>query len=311
MKLLVTGATGFIGGNVAKSAVLEGYSVVGIGKSERPSDCKMDDYIRADIINSDLAPIIKDFSPDVVFHGAGPASVASSICAPVRDLREATLTWASVLDGIRRSGTDPLVLFPSSAAVHGNALEYPTSENSPVRPISPYGFHKAACELISREYSECFNINIIVLRFFSLFGPRQHRHLVWEVYQQLIGEPSAVWLKGTGKESRDYLYIDDAVEAILNLVQIRSRLQTNGRDLVINLASGRTVGTYELADQLRKLVAPTKSVLCRGVAIRGDPEHMCADIGVLRSLIPSWAPRPLQLALVDCVALWKGQGLLS
>jgi UDP-glucose 4-epimerase len=308
MKLLVTGVTGFIGGNLAQFADRDGHAVFGIAKSEQPLDCTLRRYIRSDLMDRDVSKLIQDFAPDVIFHGAGPASVASSISAPVDDLRKSILSWAVVLEATRRSGTNPLVLFPSSGAIYGNPVKYPTPENSPVTPISPYGFHKAACELLAREYSDCFKLNIVVLRFFSVFGPRQRSHVIWELYQQLSGENRTVWLRGTGQESRDYIYVDDAVEAILALIRLWSRSPEARKHLIINIGTGRTTRIFEVAEQLKNLTAPQKSVQYRGMPIPGDPEQTCADIRVLRSLLPSWNPRSVTAALTDCVAVWKRQG---
>lgn len=310
MKLLVTGSKGFMGYSVAQFAASQGHIVLGIAKSEHPADCRLTRYVQADIINSDLSPIVVDFGPDVIFHAAGPASVKLSILSPLEDARASILSWEATLEAIRRSGINPLVIFPSSAAVYGNPLEYPTPETSPIAPISPYGFHKAACELIAREYSECFGLNILVLRFFSLFGARQHRHLIWELYEQMIQKTSTVWLKGTGNESRDYLYIDDAVTAIFALIEKQSQLQKDGCHQVINVASGRAVKIFDVAEQLRQLVTPKTSLQCRGMQLPGDPERTCAEIALLRSLIPSWRSRPLASGLSECVSAWKkGAGL--
>jgi len=305
MKLLITGVTGFIGGSIAKFAAQKGYPVVGIGKSERSYDRRLTRYIQADVIDVDWPSIIENFAPDVIFHGAGPASVGSSVAAPWDDLRESVLTWAALLEGIRRSTLNPLILFPSSAAVYGKPAQFPTPESKAVAPISPYGFHKAACELLAREYADCFKLNILILRFFSVFGPRQYSHVIWEIYRQLSGENPIVWLTGTGEESRDYLYIDDAVQAIFDLVQAQSRSAENGRCRIMNVGSGTTTKICDVAEQVKNLTAPQKSVQYRDMPIPGDPEQTCADIRLLRSFLPSWNPRPLASALADCVAVWK------
>src|ERR671922_2028500 len=125
MKLLITGVTGFMGGSIAQFAARQGHDIFGIGNSKQSLPCDLQRYVQADIINSNLSTIIGDFAPDVIFHAAGPASVASSISVPVQDLREAVLSWASVLEGVRLSGIDPLLLIPSRAAGYGNSLEYP------------------------------------------------------------------------------------------------------------------------------------------------------------------------------------------
>jgi len=259
--------------------------------------------------------IIRDFMPDVLLHAAGPASVSLSLAAPIEDLQAGVLTWANTLESVRRSKLQPLILFPSSAAVYGNPTKLPVCEDAVIAPISPYGFHKAACELLAREYSECFDLDIIVCRLFSVFGVAQRRLLISELYQQLSGPDATVWLQGSGTESRDYLDIDDVAAVLFRLVDNRLRMRKkslyNGRYLVVNVASGEEINALDLAKQLRNLVAPAKMIRCRDTNRPGDPGRWCADISLLRSLIPSWRPKPFSVALSQCVAMWQKERAFS
>jgi len=308
MRCLIIGCTGFLGRSLSGVVRRSGYEVFGIGRSRKPHGWP-GEYVQRQS-DSDLGGIIQDFSPDVVLHLAGPASVEGSFIAPVRDFHASVQTWIDTLEGVRRSGLRPLIFFSSSAAVYGNPELLPAREDSAIAPISPYGFHKAACELLALEYSSCFGLDITVCRFFSIFGGSQQRLLVWELYCQLTGPDRTVWLDGKGTESRDYLYINDAASAVFQLIdsQIRARDEepsTQGRRLVVNIATGRETKVFDLAEQLRNLVAPAKCIRCAGNERRGEPERWQADIRRLRSLIPEWEFRPLQEALSECVADWQ------
>src|SRR5437867_12179910 len=158
MRLVVTGSRGFLGGSIGRFAANSGHEVLGIGRSSQPGNDWPGKYVQADVARTDLSAVIRDFHPDVVLHAAGPASVRSSLATPVDDLQGAAMTWANALESIRRSGLKPLILFPSSAAVYGNALKLPISENLAVAPISPYGFHKVISEFLACEYSTCFDL---------------------------------------------------------------------------------------------------------------------------------------------------------
>jgi len=203
MRVLVTGSGGFIGGSIGRAAARAGHQVLGLARRSQPERDWPAAHQQVDVAHADLAGLIRDFKPDMVFHGAGTASVGASLSAPLEDLRAAVLTWANLLEGIRRSGAPTTVVFPSSAAVYGNPRELPVSEDDAVSPISPYGFHKAACELLAAEYASCFGLHVIVGRVFSVFGARQRRLLVWELFAQLTGSDPTVTLQGTGTESRD------------------------------------------------------------------------------------------------------------
>ena len=308
MKLLVTGCTGFLGASIGRMAASNGFEVLGIGRSNQPAAGWPGKYFQKDLACSDISTIIETFMPDVFFHAAGPASVSESFIAPIDDFQASLLTWVNALDSIRRSNLRPLVLFPSSAAVYGNPLVLPVREDAVIAPISPYGFHKAACELIAREYSECFGLDITVCRFFTIFGAAQRRLLIWDLFQQFAGPEQTVWLQG-GTESRDYFDIDDAGGILIRIICQNLNSQNKdcqqGRYRVVNIASGEQIKVLDVARQIRELVAPAKDVRCREQKMVGHPDHWCADISLLRSLVPNWQPKPFSRALSRCVAVWR------
>jgi UDP-glucose 4-epimerase len=311
MKILITGSNGFVGGGFGRSASRAGHTVLGVGRAAQPARAWPGAYAQIDAVSADLAPLVREFAPDVLFHATGTASVRASLDAPLADLRASVQSFANALDAVRRSGARPLVLFPSSAAVYGDPARLPVGEDAPARPISPYGFHKAACELIAREYADCFGVRVVVCRLFSLFGAAQRRLLVWELYRQCAGADSTVWLGGTGEETRDYLHVDEVSSALLRLAEARlaggagDAGGAGGECLAVNVASGEEVSALELARRVRDLVAPAKEIRCRGALRPGDPRAWRADTSRLRGLIPGWRPRPLAESLAACVAEWR------
>jgi UDP-glucose 4-epimerase len=305
MKLVVTGSRGFVGGSVGRMAAAAGHEVLGIARSSQPEADWPGGYVQADVLHAPLAGIIADFQPDVVLHGAGTASVGTSFTAPLEDLRAAILTWANTLESIRLSGVRPVILFPSSAAVYGNPAALPVSEEAPVAPVSPYGFHKAACELVAREYAECFGLNIVVCRLFSVFGVRQRRLLVWELFEQLRGPEPTVHLQGTGRESRDYLCLDDLAEAMLALAANPALQGANGQPCVFNVSRGEETPILDLAHLMSRLCAAEKIVSCLGADRPGNPVRWVGDSSRLRGILPDWQPRPLADSLGRCISLWR------
>ncbi|HYY93518.1 MAG TPA: NAD-dependent epimerase/dehydratase family protein [Pyrinomonadaceae bacterium] len=328
MRILVTGSGGFIGGSFGRFAVRAGHTMLGVGRASQPAQDWPGAHAQADVASSDLSDLIASFAPELLLHAAGTASVGASLAHPLDDLRAATLTWANVLDSVRRSGARPLLLFPSSAAVYGDTGDSPAREDAAAHPISPYGYHKAACELLAREYAECFGLSIVVCRLFSVFGEAQRRLLVWELYRQLASDASQVWLEGTGRETRDYLHVEDASAAMLELAEAfageRARFGSVERDgggserdsgnerdggvcRIVNVESGEETRVVELAERMRALVAPGKEVRCRGLARTGDPQRWRADASLLRALAPRWHPQPFAQRLAQCVAAWQGE----
>jgi nucleoside-diphosphate-sugar epimerase len=158
-------------------------------------------------------------------------------------------------------------------------------------------------ELVERE---CVGIDLVICRLFSIFGVAQRRLLVWELFKQLKAPPPTVWLEGTGKESRDYLDIQDVGNAFLQLAIKLSRRRTQGSCLTVNIARGKETPILGLAQTLRDMIAPKKRIRCRGIKRKGDPLRWCADVSLLRSLLPQWQPRPLRQSLAQCVTAWGG-----
>jgi len=304
MRILITGCRGFVGSSVGHVAHARGHEVLGVANSSQAPADWPGKFAAADVTHSDLAPLIRDFKPEMVLHAAGSASVGASIANPIEDFRAALYTWTNTLDGIRRSSLKPRVIFPSSAAVYGNPATLPVKELAPVQPLSPYGFHKAACELIAREYAQCFGIDVIVCRLFSIYGPRQRRLLVWELASQLAGPNEQVTLEGTGNESRDYLHIDDIAEVFLRLAD-PSLKWPDEICPVLNVAFGRETSVRELAQQLQSRIAPKKPIHAKGVQRPGDPLRWQADVTKLRTLLPQWSPRKLADGLEQCIDYWK------
>jgi UDP-glucose 4-epimerase len=290
MKILVTGARGFLGGSVMRHAERLGHRVVSVD--------------RAALAEGTLAERVAAEAPDVVLHAAGKASVAASIASPRDDFEGSVATWAALLEAVRRSGTRPVVILPSSAAVYGDPAALPVREDAPARPISPYGFHKLCCETLADEYAACFGLDVIVARLFSVFGPAQRRLLVWELYAQLAGPEEVVTLGGTGRETRDFLHVDDVAEALIRLAGSPARGLV-GRAEVVNVASGEETAVLALAERLRDLVAPGKRITCLGAPRPGDPQRWRADVSRIEARIAPFRPRPLAEALAACVEAWR------
>jgi UDP-glucose 4-epimerase len=305
MRILITGCGGFIGGALGRFAAAAGHTVMGVARRTQPDRNWPGEYVAIDVAHADLSGIVADFKPDMIFHAAGSSSVAGSIAAPLEDLRAALMTWANLLDSVRRSGLRPLVMFPSSAAVYGNPTTLPVREDAPVAPISPYGFHKAACELLAREYADCFGFRIVVCRIFSVFGPTQRRLLIYELAEQALGPNPEVWLQGTGEETRDYLHVDDLTAAVLHLATGQLAAREPRALWFVNLASGVETKAADIARELCRQVAPEKQVRCRGLARPGDPWRWRADVSLLHSLTKGWGSGKFSEVLARCVPEWS------
>jgi UDP-glucose 4-epimerase len=309
MRILITGSTGFLGGSFGRFAARSGHEITGIGRSDQTSGDWPGAYAQ---VNNDVArtaEVIDGFCPDIVFHGAGTASVGASFQDPFLDFQGSVLTCENLFAAVHRSNCRPLIFIPSSAAVYGNADSLPIDESAPLNPISPYGLHKSICETLARGWADEFGLRIVVCRFFSLFGTLQRRLLVWELFQQLSQKSEPVTIEGTGSESRDFLCVDDAANAFLKMSQTLCQAPA-GYFEIINLAGGEETTVADLAEHLRKVLGARNEIRYRGLVRPGDPLRWRADISKLISIIPDWRPQSLRDALQLCIDSWQQSAVL-
>ncbi len=299
MKILITGSQGFIGKSLALFAIQNGHEVLGITRKKTECFHPKFNIQQCSLDNDDLVILINNYKPDMIYHGAGTASVGYSFQQPREDFKNAVNTWSAVLEAVRKSDLTPLIMFPSSASVYGNPNKLPVQENSLLNPISPYGFHKVISEQLAQEYCECFDFNIVITRLFSTFGPIQQRLLIWELFQQTIkSKKNELIIQGTGDETRDFIYIDDISHLTLKLMEARPK-----GFLPINVASGQSTSVREIAEIIIELTGSKKSIQTLNRNLLGDPKKWQADINLLNKLV-SYQPIPLRQRMETCIQKW-------
>lgn len=304
MRILITGSRGFLGSTFAAFATAQGHDILGLGRSAQPPPGWPGQYAWTDVAHADLAPLVNGFRPDLVFHGAGSASVGGSFQSPLDDLRASVYTFANTLEGIRRSNHRPVVLFPSSAAVYGHPSRLPVREDDPTRPISPYGFHKLAAEQLGREYAACYGLRVVLGRIFSVIGPRQRRLLLWELFQQFTSGDPGVTLEGTGEETRDFLYAEDAVGIFLRLGEAFAR-RTEGECVAVNVGSGTETSVRGLVELTARLLGSDKPVRYQTQGRLGDPSRWVADTSALHLRGGDFACRSLEATVSISLKSWQ------
>ncbi len=222
MKALVTGAAGFIGSHLVDRLLAEGHEVTGIdnfstGMPEflQPADASQAfRLIRGDVL--DAAAIGRAAEgADIVFHMAANADVRFGADHPLKDLEQNTIGTARVLEAMRQAGV-PAIVFASTGSIYGEADVFPTPENAPF-PVqtSLYGASKLGAEGFLEAYAETFGIRAFIFRFVSILGERYtHGHVV-DFYRQLLEHPGHLHVLGNGRQRKSYLYVQDAIDAIL------------------------------------------------------------------------------------------------
>jgi UDP-glucose 4-epimerase len=255
MRVLVTGGAGFIGSHIVEELLQKGASVRVLDNFSSGKRANLASF-RGDleILEGDLrdAEAIKAATRDIelVFHLAAFISVPQSMLEPQECFAINVVGTASLLEAARQAGVRKVVL-SSSTAVYGNPDKFPTDEQTPLKPLSPYALSKQVNELYARLYSQNFNLPVTALRYFNVYGPRQNPNSAYAAAisiftQRLVnGEPITIY--GDGKQSRDFIFVKDVVRA--NLLAAES--QAAGE--AFNICTGHETNLLDLLEELSEL----------------------------------------------------------
>jgi dTDP-glucose 4,6-dehydratase/UDP-glucose 4-epimerase len=276
MKVLIIGSKGFIGQHLKKFLTAEQHHVWG-------ADVVVDyvypeRYFLIDASNADYHIIFQEQVFDICINCSGAASVPDSIQHPMRDFNLNAANVFKILDAIRIYQPGCKFINLSSAAVYGNPTALPITEQTTVAPLSPYGFHKRMSEQICDEFSRFFGIATCSLRIFSAFGEGLKKQLFWDLFQK-AKSLEKISLFGTGKESRDFIYIDDLVNAIYLIAQ-----HAEFKGQAINIANGTEILIEDCVKTFYSFFDKPINFSFMGQGRAGDPNNWVADISILRQL---------------------------
>ena len=252
MRALVTGGAGFIGSNLVDRLLAEGHSVdviddLSTGSLGNLSDARSAGdfaFHHADIRSGDVSDLIARRQPEVVFHLAAQADVRVSVERPAFDAETNVIGTLNVLEGCRRAGAARIVFASSGGTIYGDPApsDLPVKESHPQRPVSPYGVAKKAAGDYLHAYRELHSLEFVALALANVYGPRQDPHGEAGVVaifgaKLLAGEQCTIY--GDGNQTRDFIYVDDVVDAF-------ARAATKGSGLLVNVGSGVETSVNEL-----------------------------------------------------------------
>ena len=297
---LVTGAAGFIGSHLTERLLRDGVRVTGV-------DCFTDYYdpalkrrniaaalehpnfklLEIDLGQADLAGLPE---VDVVFHQAAQPGVRASWGAEFSVYTSHNvLATQRLLERYRGHALERFV-YASSSSIYGDAERYPTDESLSPKPFSPYGVSKLAGEHLVNLYGRNFGLPTAALRYFTVYGPRQRPDMAFHLFcrSMLRGEPIVVY--GDGKQSRDFTYIDDCIEAN---VRAWKRAAPQG---VYNVGGGSQVDVLEAIQMLENHLG-TKAIVKLEARPPGDPMRTRADATRIRADLDFVPATPIDFGL--------------
>src|SRR5690348_8355119 len=292
MKILITGAAGFIGSHTCESLIKNGNSIIGVDNFDPFYSSKLKElnleqlsqnsnfrFYKADIRDDKaLNQIFSSNQVDVVIHLAAKAGVRPSIKA-ISEYYDVNINGTiSLLESMRKNGIKKM-LFASSSSIYGNNVKVPFSEGDRVdNPISPYASTKKSGELLCHVYSHLYNFDITCLRFFTVYGPRQRPDLAIHKFTRLIDEEKPIPFYGDGSTSRDYTFINDIVSGIYAALN-----HLNGFR-IYNLGESRIIKLSELVNTIERALKK-KAILNYLPVQAGDVSRTYADISKARTEI--------------------------
>ena len=275
MKVLVLGSEGFIGSHIVKYFRSKGNKVTSADIVLKDED----QYILINPELPDFSVLFKSRDFDVCINATGAANVQLSFTYPALDYALNTANVYHILDNIRRYCPDCRFINLSSAAVYGNPASLPVSEQHPIQPLSPYGFHKWYSEQVCRQFYSLYGMKTISLRIFSAYGEGLKKQLFWDLHKKILSDNATLELFGTGKETRDFIYIDDIMSALNCIIH-----NTDFQGEAINVANGIELTVESVVEIFLQCLGSKTKVLFKGNNKVGDPLHWRADTGKLRSM---------------------------
>ena len=290
MRILITGAAGFIGSHIARAYQREGHELAGIdnlstGKRENlPADMPLSVFDLSD--EQQLRALLKEFRPEVVSHHAAQVNVRRSWEDPLADLRSNILASVTLFRIASEVVSMPLIIYSSSGgAIYGEPKRLPVKESHPVHPTSNYGVSKYTAELYLSAFQGNGLLRRVVFRYPNVFGPGQDpagEAGVVAVFTTQLLRGVQPHIFGDGSKTRDYMYIDDIVDANLRAL----RFKGSG---VFNLGWGRQISDLEVFRVVRA-AAGRKIEPIFEAKRPGEVTHICLDTSQARRTL-KWKPR--------------------
>lgn len=313
----ITGGAGFIGSSLSEQLIKEGNKVVTIDNFCNFYNPKIKENNIKELLNSEnfklyrndirdrkaIKDIFDENEIDIVMHLAAMAGVRPSIENPVLYQEVNCMGTQNILEEMKDHNIKNLVM-ASSSSVYGNCKEVPFKEDMIVDyAISPYAATKKANEVMTHVYHKLFNMNVIMLRFFTVYGPKQRPDLAINKFTRLMLENKEIPMFGDGTTSRDYTYIDDIVDGIMR----SCNYVLNNDDIyeILNIGNSKPVTLKEMIDTIGQ-VLNIKPKISRLPMQPGDVERTYANINKAKQLI-GYEPKVTFKQGIENFIIWYKQ----
>lgn len=296
-KILIIGSEGFIGSYCVSFFIKKGADVTGVDLRATAKAVGYNYFPHT--TGAGYSALFEQEQFDACINASGNGSVPVSISDPVFDFTANCSELIALLDAIRQHNSSCKLIHLSSAAVYGSPAALPVLEENTLQPLSPYGWHKLLSEQLCKEYVQLYQMSIAVVRPFSVYGPGLRKQLLWDVFQR-TKQSNTIELWGTGKESRDFIYIEDLINAFAFVLE---KAPMKGE--AYNLASGVESNISSVATELCGLIKPAVNIQFNGLVRAGDPLNWRASIEKIKAL--GFIPQTTLSTGLQQTAAWMKQ----
>jgi UDP-glucuronate 4-epimerase len=315
MNVLVTGAAGFIGSHLCEALLREGHEVTGLDNFDPYYDRALKEsnltglsrapgfrFMELDLRDRAATEAAVAQGWDAVAHLAGRGGVRRSIEEPHAYAELNYLATLNLLEAMRISGARRLV-FASTSSVYGNDSTPPFREDEPAsRPLAPYAATKKACEVMCHAYHQLFGLDVYVLRFFTVYGPRQRPDMAIHKFVKAITRRQPIERFGDGSMQRDYTYVSDIVAGVVRAVE-----RARGYE-VINIGGAQTTSLARLIELIEGLLGEKARITERPVP-PGDVLKTQADTSKAERLLDFSPAVSLEEGLKHFITWYQGEHL--
>ncbi len=280
MKILITGAAGFIASHIADSYIALGHEVVIIDdlstgkKTNIPQAAR---FYEAKLGSQAVEKIIQEEKPDVVNHHAAQVSVRTSVEDPCGDAETNIIGSVHLFEAAKKAGVKKLIFASSGGAAYGEQECFPASESHPTNPVSPYGITKLSVEKYLYYYLHNYALPHVILRYANVYGPRQSNHGeagVIAIFTTKLLQNIEPIINGDGTQTRDYVYVGDVVHC--NDEALKENVKG-----IFNVGTGIETDLNQLTKILLRLTGSDKIPL-HGPAKVGEQMRSCLQSGALQ-----------------------------
>lgn len=287
-KVLVTGGAGFIGSHLVDKLIEQNKEVVIVddlstGKKDYVNPKAK--FYNLSINSKELEEVFKTENISVIYHLAAQVDVRISVKDPEFDLKTNILGGLNLLNLSLKYNIDKFIFTSTGGAIYGDTENIPTKEENETKPLSPYGINKLTFENYLYYYHKVFGLNYTVLRFANIYGPRQYKGGEAGVIAIFINQAvtqNPLTLNGDGKQTRDFVFVEDVVEALVKSEQIN---YTGA----INISTGKETNLLDIISAVEKGL-DNKLEIKKSEAQKGEQARSCLDNSLAKEVL-TWEPQ--------------------